>query len=161
MIDNNGKLFGKINILDITVIILVIAAVLFGTLKFVMSEHKDNVKSDDTINYTLKIKAIRIGSVNSFNVGDEIFDKVTDKSLGVIKKISHEKSSEFINLADGSISEPREIPDKYDVYLEIECKGKKSDKGYFLGGNKQVNNTSSINIYTRYITCFGQVKNLR
>jgi len=161
MIDNNGKLFGKINILDLSVIILIIAALAFGVMKFVFSEHKDNVKSEDIINYTIKIKAIRIGSVNSFNVGDEIFDKQTDTSLGVIKKISHEKAYEYINMADGSITEPREIPDKYDVYLEMESKGKKSSDGFYLNGNKQVNNTSSIHLYSRYITCLGQIKDLR
>ncbi len=161
MIDNNGKIFGKINILDFCVIILIIAAVAFGSLKFIMSEHKENIKAKDTINYTLKVKSIRMGSVNSFNVGDEVFDKVTDKSLGIIKNITHENSKEYINKADGTITEPKEIPDRYDVYLDIEAKGEKSSEGFFLSGNKQVNNTTSINIYTRYITCSGQIKNLR
>lgn len=161
MVDNNGKLFGKINIIDFSVIILIVAALAFGVMKFVFSEHKDNVKSNDSINYTIKIKAIRIGSVNSFNVGDELFEKNTDIPLGVIKNISHEKSYEYVNMADGSITEPRELPDRYDVYLEMECNGKKSADGFFINGNKQVNNTSSVHLYSRYISCVGQIKNLK
>lgn len=157
MIDKNGKIFGKINILDLFVIVIIVAALIFGTIKFSSSMHSDYISVDDTVNYTLKIKAIRIGSVNAFNVGDTIFDRQTNESLGVIKKIVHEPAYEYVNLADGSITEPRPIPDKYDVYLHIECPGKISSKGFFLNGNKQITNMSTLNIYTKFINCFGQI----
>ena len=157
MIDNNGKLFGKINILDLFVILLIVAALLFGVVKFSSSMHSDYISGNDTINYTFKVKAIRIGSVNAFNVGDTIYDRQTNESVGVIKKIRHEQAYEYINLADGTISEPREIPDKYDVYLEMECPGKISSKGFFLNGNKQVTNMSTLGIYTKFINCSAQI----
>ena len=160
MIDKNAKLFGKINILDFFIVVLIVAALAFGTIKFGSSMHSDYISGNDTIHYTLKVKAIRIGSVNAFNVGDTLYDIYTNESVGKITNVRHEKAYEFINLADGTITEPKEIPDKYDVYIEMECPGKVSNKGYFLNGNKQVTNMSSLGIYSKFISCTAQINKI-
>ncbi len=158
MSDNNKKcLFKKFNFLDLFIILIVVCAVAFSVVKFTSATHSDFISGDDKITYVLKVKAVRQVSADAFHVGDGIYDTATDDQLGIVKSVEKMPAKEYINLADGSLTEQREIPDKFDVYITVECDGKISDDGYYLNGNQQVSNLSTLNIYTKFIKCNGQI----
>lgn len=158
MSDNKNKnIFKKLNILDLFIILIIICAVVFAGIKFSSATHSKFISGDDKITYIIKVKAIRQQSAEAFHQGDGIYDKLTDEKIGTIKSIKIEQSKEYVNLANGSLSEQKDIPDKYDALLTVECNGKISDDGYYLNGNQQVSNMSTLNIYTKYVKCTGQI----
>lgn len=158
MSDNNKNgLFKKFNFLDLFIILVVVCAIIFSVVKFTSATHSDFVSGDDKITYVLKVKAIREISADAFHSEDGIYDSITDDQIGVIKNVEKKPAKEYINLADGSLTEQRDIPDKFDVYLTIECNGKISGDGYYLNGNQQVSNMSTLNIYTKFVKCSGQI----
>ena len=56
IIDSKGKLFGKVNIIDLAVIIVAVVLVLSAMIKFDRAEKQ--MTSDKVIEYTLKIKQL-------------------------------------------------------------------------------------------------------
>ena len=59
IIDNKGKLFGKINIIDLAVILLVIVAAAGICLRFVF-DAAENVRNSVIFSYTVEVEGIRI-----------------------------------------------------------------------------------------------------
>lgn len=91
MIDKNGKLFGKINLIDLIIILILVALAIFAVLKFAVPSNTEgtatNVKltlfCEETPEYVVDYikegepvydskEGINIGSVESFESGDPI-----------------------------------------------------------------------------------------
>lgn len=161
IIDNKGKLFGKINIVDLSVIIVLVLSVVLCVYKF--SGANDPSKSGNTkkITYTLKAKAIRQVSCDSIEVGAKVYDKETEEYIGTVVSKTQEKATEYVNNADGKIDKQVEIPTKFDLYFDVECDAQINDKGYYLGGVKEITNYATLNIYTNKIEVSTTVMNIK
>jgi len=91
MLDKNGKLFGKINLIDLILVLIIIAAVLFAAMKVVSNRNKTSDVSPVRISFyaeevpdyvTAALKEgtsvldstenVTIGTVESFKVGDPL-----------------------------------------------------------------------------------------
>lgn len=151
IIDEKGRLFKKINIVDLAIILIIAVSICATVYKFGFSKHKSVATSDTKITYVVKVKAIRDVAESALNVGDSVFEKTTKKPIGKIIDKRKEIAKEVVNMADGSLQKEVEIPEKYDVYLTIEDEGIVSDEGYFLDGNYQIGVFSSINLFTRTV----------
>lgn len=58
IIDEKGKLFGKINLIDLLVVVILIAAVLFLALRFVKGSSTDPVSSPTKLTYTTQVSGV-------------------------------------------------------------------------------------------------------
>ncbi len=159
IIDQKGKLFGKINIVDLLIILFVLVAVGATVYKFQFSAHKDVNTADGQIEYTLKVQGVRDFTANQFAVGDEVFDKETNKSIGTITGIRQEDAEEFVNMADGTFV-MQTIPDKFDLYITIVSDARMNDEGYFANGTKQIGAYSTLNVYTQKVEVYAQVQDV-
>lgn len=148
MIDKKGKLFGKINIIDLAIVAIVIIAIFASYYRLNLSSHSDASYTDSKIEYVLKTKdPVRDFTVNSFEVGDKVCDRESGKYIGEIVKIEKTPAKDFIDMADGSIK-IAEIPEKYDLFLTINSNAKITQEGYFAEGSKQITPFSTFNITT-------------
>ena len=124
MIDKNGKLFGKVNLIDLIIVLVVIAAVAFVGLKVVnrtdpnsnlvpvrisfFSEEApsfvaDTLKADTSV--LDMTENVTIGTVESFEIGDPI-GYFTD-TKGQVQSVTREgyNSITLQVLANGELSE--------------------------------------------------------
>ena len=88
MVDNNGKLFGKINLIDLIIVLVLIALVAFVALKVVdkgnadanLSQVRISFYSEETPDYAAKVlengtpvldskENVTMGTIESFEVG--------------------------------------------------------------------------------------------
>ena len=144
-IDKNGKLFGKINIIDLCVILAVVigiagVAISVYSIKSnasLMDVFKSDKSEEVKLEVGLLLKEVRDITRDAIIVGDEVFT-TTEKatSLGKIKKIESESSTQNILTFDGDVYNTV-IPDKYDVTIYVEVDATKDEKGYHIG--KEVN----------------------
>lgn len=58
IIDEKGKLFGKINLIDLLVVLVLIAAILFLAVRFTRGGDADPVGSSTKLNYTVLVTGI-------------------------------------------------------------------------------------------------------
>lgn len=148
IIDSNGKLFGKISILDI----IIVACVLFLGVVFALnltkkSELPISVSSD--LQYTTVIKAYNIYKTpkSPFEVGDNLYSQsgeVIGKIVDIDAKIGYTKEK----LLDGTYID-FENEDYVDYYLTVEGNGTYTDKGYKAQGSFLLCPNESINVSSK------------
>ncbi len=160
MVDNNGKLFGKISIVDLCVILLVVVAVCATVYKFGFSRHSNVNESDTRIEYVLKIKAVRDFTLNSIKPGDELYDDETNKFLGTVSKVDSKPAMDFALKSDGTYHYA-EKPERYDAYVTVESDARVIDGGYYANGNKEIGEFSNIEIYSQTVSCESTVESVK
>ncbi len=159
--DEKGRIFGKINIVDLLAILIVVVSLAAVCFKFGFSAQKNVGSANDEITYVMKIKAIRETSADALRIGDNLTEKTTKKKIGKIIDKKVETAKEFVNMADGSLSEEVEIPDRYDVYITVKGSGISNDTGYFLDGAYQVGVFSNVVFSSKYIETTGIVTQIK
>ncbi len=120
LIDERGKLFGVINLLDILLIIAVVAIGFLG-YKYVSGRAIDGDKRD--IYFTVELNSVKEDFTKKINIGDEIKDSVKGYYLGVVNSVEV-KPDMVINWDTENTRFIRtEVPDSYTVLVEIKSNG--------------------------------------
>lgn len=156
MLDKKGRLFGKVSIIDILVVVLVLAMLAGGFVTYqkiasnkVLTENKGLIKTNatDTLEVTMRVKEVRQMTVNAFSEGDEVFFDDTGKFLGEIKSIETLPCQKLIFDKSGNPI-MAEVPQRYDVLLKVHVPGKRLEGGFFTADNIQLVYGSEVKIKT-------------
>ncbi len=136
LVDKKGKLFGLINIVDLCVILVVLVAIGAIYFKFNLSSHSDIAASNDKVVVTFKVTSVRDFTAKQFETGDKLFLDEDDSFIGEVVRVSEEPSADYIKTIDGKIKKAQQ-PDKFDVYVDVECSAYiDGDKVYIHGGKQ-------------------------
>ena len=81
IIDEKGRLFGNISIVDILVIIIAVVLVAAVYVKFHSNERTSTLKDLETVTYVYSIEGVREGVPASIKVGDGLYDQENDVCL--------------------------------------------------------------------------------
>ena len=155
---NNGKLFGKINIIDFMVILIIALALILSAIKFNINPVKENV-NEVTFQYTLEVKGVRNFTVDAFQKGDEIYEGKSENLLGKIIDIKTSPTQKYLADANGEIN-ITDVPGQYDLSLTIECNGIKGNKGLETTTGENINLNKTINIFNKYCKTDFYVKDI-
>lgn len=159
MIDNKGKLFGKINIIDLIVICIILLSIALTFFKFNYNPIQNN-KESTTFQYTMVVKGVRDFTVNAFKEGDNIYETSSENHLGKIIDIKKEPAKKYIADINGDLHLAT-IPEQNDLFLTIECDGVTSDKGLetVTGESIQINKT--LTIFNKYCQTSFEIKEIK
>ncbi len=141
ILDKNGKLFGKISIVDILVVVILIVGIIGAALTVsyinnekVVSDGSKMLLSSETnsnkMEIGLKVYGVRDVTRDAVIVGDEVYSTKTDDLIGVIKRIDSVPSKQNVVTGNGTVVNTV-IPEKFDVTIIVETTGKKTDTGYY------------------------------
>lgn len=156
LLDKDGKIGGKLSIIDLAVILLIIVIAAGIGIRY-GSRMTKSVKSHETFEYVIKVPAVRKYTVDALKKGGNITDKRSEKVLGHIKDVRVEPAVDNITTADGKIVEA-EMPDRYFCYVTIEAEGKESDEGYILDDSTELSVGRTVDIYSQYCKTSGEIK---
>ena len=156
----NGKLFGKINLFDATILLLIIILMIVGTMKFRTFNKAVDANSSGKIVYTFIINDVRDYTLKSFKSGDSVFDSVTDVYIGKITKIEAQNARVIKSLSNGKMI-IAENPNKKDIVLTIETPGSATDSAYYANKSVELKVGSEKNIETLYVAPFGKVGSIK
>lgn len=143
LIDKKGRLFGKINIIDLCIILLIVSAVAVTLIKFNAAGNGGNTEKNTEIVYTLKVASVRDYTVNQFVEGDNLYDDETGKYIGKIVSVEKKPDMVYVVKADGTYA-ISEKPERYDAYITVSANGSINEKGYFAEGIRQISNHSTV-----------------
>jgi len=146
-----GKLFGKISIIDIILILVIIAAVIAVGLKSTDTGSSAAVKSDTEFYVTFKVENVRQYTVDAVSEGD-IFYERNAALLGTVTEVESEPYMEIVTLSDGT-SKLAPSPEKYTLYITMSCQGKEDSEGFYIGGTKQVARGMEIKLKSYMLNC--------
>ena len=159
MFKKDGKLFGKISIIDIAALLIVILLAIGIFVKFSGTQN-EQVASGESLECTVQVKNVRDFSVEALKKGGPVYDKTTKEYIGEITNVATEPGTTMLLLNDGSYREV-ETEGRYNAYVTIAFAGKEGDNGYYTATNKQMSVGSSIGINAKYSQCDGTIKDVR
>ena len=126
MINRDGKLFGKVSIIDIVVVVLVIVLAL-GIYKMFVGGSSAVVTSSEKVECTFIIKNVRSYTADALAKKGPLYDKVSKEYIGEITDVKVEDGLYQVNMVDGSFKQA--VPEnRYNVFVTVEFSGKASER---------------------------------
>lgn len=101
IIDENGKLFRKVSIIDILIVLVILLCIAGAVIRF-SGLLGDNGSTPVQIEYVLRVRQIRDESVNAIMKKGELYSSLSDEAyLGTVtnvEKLENEDYSELMTV---------------------------------------------------------------
>lgn len=159
MIDNKGKLFGKVSVIDLIVVVLICLAI-FGVYKRFNSEATQIVNSNVKIRYVVKVMDIRMTSVDAIKKMGTTYDSVRNSKIGEIVEVTYEPYSIVVTKSNGELAKAV-VPNKYIAYITIETDGKVASSGYLNPLNDVLSMSIDHIVMTKWFKSNGNIKHIQ
>ena len=152
----DGKVFGKINILDFFVLLVIVLLVIGAILKFGKFNNKTDESSTQTIEYKIEVKSIREFTINALASGDTVYDSQTGVNIGKITNVE-KKPAETYDVAENGEIMTVYNPYRYDIVITIETPGDASKDAYYANKTIELKLDSEKKIETKYAKTTGKI----
>lgn len=148
IIDKNGKLFGKISVIDIIIVLCVV----FVASIFVLNSNGKvelPVSVDSTVEYTTTLKAYNLNQTltKPFEIGDNVYSN-SGELIGEIIDIDAKQGYTKEKLQDGSYVD-LPSPEYIDYFITVKGTGTLTDKGYKAKGSFSIVPNDTIKIASK------------
>lgn len=130
IIDSKGKLFGIINIIDLTLILLIGVLIAGGAYKF-STLRNISIDNQKQISVTIKFEGESKGLVDAIKEGDILFDSVRGTEIGKIVKKTIIPHKEQVIGKDGKV-DYKEIPGTFDGEIKLDSMALINSDGYLV-----------------------------
>ena len=131
LIDEKGRLFGLINVIDLFVLTMIVCLIGFGGYKMLRVNPRIATENKDAV-IKLLITDVRDVTVNAIAEGETTRDFDKNTLLGTIVKKEVKNTTKQVTTSDGRIVEA-EVPGKFDVMFHIEGKATISNNTILMG----------------------------
>ncbi len=133
MIDKNGKLFGKINLIDLLIILIIIAAVVFFATKAFTPAQEAAGTETGTVQVQFFSSKAPVGTAEAIELGAPAFEDTTNVQFGKVIAVESEPAYTYLVDDDGNPVKT-EVPYNYAVSVTVELEGNLTEKGLYVGG---------------------------
>ena len=149
----NGKLFGKLNIIDLLIILIVLAALAFVGLRYLRPSNNTYTATPDKVRLTFVAdKApMLLRAQDDRQLGGPVTDFDTSNYLGVLT--AYEATDSCTNELDPVSGEIVAVPSTTECYLTFACEG----EGYIADDGLRINGTQ-YSIGATYVIRAGQTR---
>jgi hypothetical protein len=160
LVDNKGRLFGKVSIIDVAIILIIVAVVTGSLYKLKLFDR--HTSDEQLVAVTILLREVSLETVEALRVGDQLTESTENLPLGIIVKKEVRKALKDAPTADGRLV-AAESPNKFDVVLTTEGNLRVTGDQVFVG-RRDIKIGLSMNIKSPRSVCFPvvtdfQVKN--
>ena len=155
-IDEKGRIFGKISIIDIIVIIL---AIILVCAVFVRTSQNKSASEKETINkitYVMKIGNIKPDTANAVLPGDKIYAQESGVCMGVIKETEVTESRKAAQTLDGTYVDGY-VQGRNDLKMIIESDCRVVDGRYYSERTAEISVNAEKDVQTKYVQFTGRI----
>ena len=147
MIDNQGKIRGRVSIIDIVIVVVVLALAVGFAYRRNAESIASILRADETVHITFEVNRIRsIIAEDAVVVGDKLFRQhATHQPLGTIIAVERLPATELMRRSDGT-AVLATMEDRYALRITIEATGRIRDSGFFANGNDHLAPNAEIAI---------------
>ena len=152
MIDKNGRIFGKLNVVDALVIVLVLGLVFAAVYRFTASGMVR--EADQRVRFTLMIEGVRDLQVPYYITGLMAFDARNGQYIGRIAGIQYETLTTTMPLPDGTVI-MAEMPGVLRLFVDIEADARVTPTAILVHGAYELNVGRRLHLNTKFIDVEG------
>ncbi|SRR5690554_3372372 len=156
IINDKGKIFGIINIIDLTAI-LIIALVAIGGYQRLKSQPIVVNETTKAI-ITIEVSNVRMPTVENIVVGDGIYHYDKGTYIGEITEVKYEPYTEPLEKDGQWINAP--IPDKYVAIFKVEANAR-DNPDVIVAGGEQTRVGAQFRLKNKKATFFGTVLDIK
>ncbi len=131
LIDKQGKLFGKINVIDLIVIVILAATVCVLGLRFLAPK---SGSVGETLEIKYYVEEVNDWVADKIEIGDELYDGTSAQEIGTVTAIEKGAPVAWAVTEDG-----RYVPAQREGFCSLiitgEVQGEKTETGAEIGGN--------------------------
>ncbi|MGL5677073.1 MAG: DUF4330 domain-containing protein [Cellulosilyticaceae bacterium] len=149
MASKNGKLFGKINIVDILAVLVVCVLVVGIGYRF-LGKPAANVATHDTYEYVVSVTDVRQFTVDALNKKGDVYRAKTNEKAGTITKVEAIPYKQPSVLIDGTVQDV-EVPGKYEIMVTIQTDGRLGESIYLDSANTEIYVGGNVGWYTKWV----------
>lgn len=118
IMDDKGRLFGKLNLLDFVIILIIIGLLAFGGVYFSRNKNADN--SYLKVRYTVEVTSKDLDYFNHIVTGEKVEDGKTKEKMGKVVSYEKKPAKVFVENKNAKKIESAQVEGKYDGYIVIE-----------------------------------------
>lgn len=159
MIDSNGKIFGKVSVVDIAILLAVVIAVAGVYVRF-FGRTTDTTVAGTDFYYTFLVENIRESNLEGLkkSVGSRfsLNEKITG-DMGTLLEIKESTAIAEIVKNDGTVVRT-EIDGRYDAVLTFKINGKYNENGYFSSSLEDISAGVTYSIISKWSAVGGEIQ---
>ncbi len=158
MIDKKGKLFGKVNIIDVVIVSAVIVLVAwFAWAKFGRDLRNEVAAREQPIEYTVVITGIRGTTADAVKTGDRMFEFKTGALIGTVKSVSTEPQE--LVILGGGVAVRMDDPKRVDAFVTLQGTARVSEDVVTVNG-VEIRVGASVGLKSKYVQAQGNVMSM-
>jgi len=131
IIDEKGRLFGKVSVVDIFIILVVIGGAVFAVRTFGNKTITESTSRDIVL--TFFAEDVYDFVAENISEGDMFQDEINDVNVGRIKKVTLSDGYKYVQNKDNEIVKAYMEGRKY-VEVAVDAKGQVNQNGVLIGG---------------------------
>lgn len=139
LIDEKGRLLGKLSIFDLLILLLVIVGIVAIALRLVTPVEQP--ESGEKATFTVEFDGYGEAIKNAFKEGDTLYEEGV--ALGTVKSVAIEPYQSYELLPDGTVGAV-EHQLTFSVTVVVETDRLRNDGGYRVASQEMLNGTSHI-----------------
>lgn len=133
ILDDKGRLFGKINLLDLVIVLAILAVVGRFAYQRLLGPGIAPVGENKVIQVTIKLPEVQQPTISELVEGVDIYDSKSNAYLGKVKAVKKEPALIVRQGSDGKTHETRSDL-LFDLYVTVEGPGYVSPNGVTMAG---------------------------
>lgn len=135
LIDKNGRIFGKVSIIDILLVIIIIGVLLFSLNKIGLFSPKDTLANNtDKIEIVFYQEEVNDFTANNVNIGDPATESLQNSSFGNVTEVKLGESISWGSDIQGNqVSTSRK--GYSSIYISLDSNGIVGPNGLTIGGS--------------------------
>lgn len=120
LVDDKGRIFGLVNMIDLIVLVFVVALVLGGAYRLYGPRQNEDIFQQDGNAVLMKGRVFDVSqyTVDVIRKGDIVIDPVARIPFGEIIAVEAVPHRRLVDTADGKVL-LSEVPERFDVILSI------------------------------------------
>ena len=157
--DKNGKIFGKVSIVDLVVVLLVVALGAGAAYRFLAPAAQVD-PGEVVIEYTLRVAQAREFVLEYYQPNLPVFDRHTNLYLGTIIAVRGEPRYAHQSTADGTVVIAHQ-PGFISIEVDIRAAGRETENAIFIGGTREINVGSTVLMRSKFVDVETNVVDIR
>ena len=133
MIDENGKIGGKINLIDFLIVVVILAVVAFLGYRFLSNDDKEDTGEPVIIEFTFA--EVNDYTVERLEIGAPVLDGNANRDLGTAVDFTIDDATTYA-ATDSGKTVLVDIPESKSVVVTVESTGELNDNGLLIDGTR-------------------------